>query len=143
MKEELTVEQADLIDRNEISYTNLNEEEEIYKENIIDHYKNPHNKKELVNYTFKRRELNPLCGDEITIYLETEEDKIVDVSFQGNGCAISQASVSLLTDHIKGMTTKEIKLLTDKNIFSLLGIPISYTRLKCALLSHKALEEQK
>ena len=141
MAEELTAEQAALIDRSEIPVNN--QEEEIYKENIIDHYKNPRNKKELAEYDFKHRELNPLCGDEITVYLQVRENEIVDVSFQGNGCAISLASISLLTDKIKGLTVPQVISLNDQDIFGLLGIPISYVRLKCALLSlktiHKAL----
>lgn len=146
-KEELTVKSAALIDRNELNAAALMEEEEIYKENIIDHYKNPRNKKELSSYTCSRIESNPLCGDKIIIYLNVSAGMVTDISFQGHGCAISQASASLLTDHIKGMPLPTVKSLTEKDLLSLLGIPLSHVRMKCALLSlktvHKALEELK
>ncbi len=115
------------------------EEEEIYTENIIDHYKHPHNQRELARYTVKQHELNPLCGDEITLYLELTGETIADASFQGHGCAISQASISMLTDLLKGKTLAEAQQLTQAEILTMLGIPISHTRLKCALLSLKTL----
>ncbi|MEK6900451.1 MAG: SufS family cysteine desulfurase, partial [Nanoarchaeota archaeon] len=80
----------------------LTEEEELCKENIIDHYKYPKNKGEMEGYTFKQKQVNPLCGDQITIYLRSEEGKISDATFTGSGCAISQASVSMLLERIKG-----------------------------------------
>ncbi len=122
----------------------LTEEQEIYKENIIDHYKHPHNKRKMNGATKTEKGINPLCGDHIILYLEIKDEKIIDVSFEGDGCAISQASISLLTDELKGRTIKEAQKMTSKEINSLLGIPISHTRDKCALLSlktlHKALE---
>ena len=118
---------------------NLSEDQEIYKENIIDHYKHPHNKGE-IDHTNKHRELNPTCGDELTIYLNIKDHKIENVSFTGHGCAISQASVSMLTDKLKGMTVEEAKNITKDDIFTLLGIPISYVRMKCALLSLKTVQ---
>ncbi len=128
-------------DRNEISSQKLTEEQELYKENIIDHYKNPHNFKTLKDYTFKHKEVNPLCGDNITLYVTLENNKVTQVGFQGDGCAISQASISMLTDKIKGMTKEKLHQLTQQDIFDLLGIPISHSRMKCALLSLKALHK--
>lgn len=107
---------------------------ELYKENVLDHYKNPLNKKVLENYTHTARELNPLCGDELTIYLLIEDYLVKDVSFQGKGCAISQAAASLFTEKIKGMSLKDAQKLGKEEIFSLLGVPITYSREKCALL---------
>lgn len=134
---EITKEEAALIDRNEITTTSLSEDEEIYKENIIDHYKHPHNTGKLADYTFMHRELNPLCGDDITIYAKIKGDKITEIAFVGKGCAISQASISMLTDHVKNMAINQAKSVSRDDILKLLGIPIGVVRMKCALLSLK------
>ena len=130
------------IDRNEITSSPLTEEQEIYKENIIDHYKHPTNKSELQNYTHKHREINPLCGDDITLYLKVNKGKITEASFMGKGCAISQASISMLTEKIKDMPLSEAKNLKKEDILHMLGIPISFVRMKCALLSLKVLQKE-
>ncbi len=127
------------IDKEQIIFGDLTEEQELYKENVIDHYKEPRNKRMLDVYTHSHTEFNPLCGDNLTIYLHVEGNKIQNVSFKGNGCVISQASVSLLTEEMKGKSLDTIGQFTEKKIFSLLGIPISPTRYRCALLSLKAL----
>ncbi len=121
--------------------------EELYQENILDHYHYPHNKKELPGYTHKQREFNPTCGDEITIFLKIEKDRVKEVSFTGTGCAISQAAASLLTEELFGLTIKQLKSKIDsKEILALLGVPISPARMNCALLALratlKALEEE-
>lgn len=140
-----TKKEASAIDRNEIAAGDLTEEQEIYKENVIDHYKHPRNKREMTDCTATQREANPLCGDIVTIYAKIKDDEIKDISFIGNGCAISQASASLLTETMKGKKIEEAKKFHQQDVFSLLGIPISHTRTKCALLSlktlHHALEE--
>lgn len=118
----------------------LTEEQEIYKENILDHYKNPRNKKELKKSTIKHKETNILCGDELTIYIQIEKNKIKDITFTGKGCAISQASASMLTEKLKGMSIKEVKQLKDKDILKMLGISLSFVRTKCALLSLKTIQ---
>ncbi len=125
----------------EITSVDLTEEQEIYKENVIDHYKRPRNKREMTDFTITQREVNPLCGDIIALYIKTKGDKITDISFTGNGCAISQASASLLTENIKGKTVKEATEFHSADLFGLLGIPISHTRTKCALLSLKTLHQ--
>lgn len=112
----------------------------LYTEIIIDLYKNPLNKGKLENPTHENFRKNPLCGDEIEIQLKIEDNKISDIKFSGNGCAVSQASASLLTDKIKNMNIKEIKNLNKDYILNLLGIPISPGRLKCALLSLETLQ---
>lgn len=135
-------EELDKIDRNEITSVLLTEEQEMYKENIIDYYKHPRNKAELKDYTHKHREINPLCGDDITLYLKVEKGKIKNASFTGKGCAISQASISLLTEKIKDMPLKEAKKIQKEDITNMLGIPISFVRMKCALLSLKVLSKE-
>src|SRR3989344_688046 len=112
----------------------LSEEQEICRENVLDHYKNPHNNGKLEIYTFSHRELNPVCGDEITLYLNLAEDRISEISFTGRGCVISQAAASLFTDEIKGRCRDEINNFTPEEVLKLLGIPISPARIKCALL---------
>lgn len=135
----ITKEQAALIDRNEVSSGQLTEEQEIYKENIIDHYKHPHNKHEMKDADFNKRELNPLCGDEVTLYFKVKNGVIEELSFSGKGCAISQASISMLTDHVNGMKITDARKLSRDDIMKMLGIPISVVRMKCALLSLKTL----
>lgn len=107
----------------------------IYQENILDHYKNPRNHGKIENPSIHHHEYNPLCGDKIDFYLVIKNKKIVDVKFNGNGCAISQASASMLSEQVKGKTIEEIEKLTKEDILEMLGIPISPVRLKCALLS--------
>ena len=110
--------------------------EMMYQENILDHFKNPRNFGKIENASVHHHEYNPLCGDEIELYLLIDDNKkIVDVKFNGHGCAISQASASMLTEQIKGKNLEELKKMTKENILEMLGIPLSPVRLKCALLS--------
>lgn len=116
--------------------------EEIYKEIILDLYRNPLNKKALLDYDVKQKELNPTCGDEIEIFIKFSKDGTIEnIGYQGQGCAISQAAVSLLTEKVKGKTKEEIKNMTEKDILNLLQIPISHTRIKCATLGIKTLQK--
>ena len=118
-----------------------NELDMVYKEMILDLYRNPLNKKSLNVFDFKHREFNPTCGDDIQIEIKFDENKkVADVGHTGNGCAISQASVSLLTDTIKNKTKEEIQEITKDDMLELLQIPISHTRLKCALLGWSVLQ---
>lgn len=107
----------------------------MYQENILDHYKNPRNHGKLQNASVEHHEKNPLCGDEIDFYLIIKNKRIADVKFNGHGCAISQASASMLSEQIKGKAIEEIEKMTKEYILEMLGIPISPVRLKCALLS--------
>ena len=127
-----------MIDPNQIEVRT--EEEEIYKENILDHFRNPHNQGKLENPTFSHRELNPLCGDVIEIFIKINNEKVEEVKFIGQGCAISQASASMLTDLIKTKTAADLKQLKREDVLNLLKIPIGVVRLKCALLSLKVLQ---
>ena len=130
------------IDRDQIGEGELTEEEEIYKENILDHYKHPHNSGKLASCSFDHKEHNPICGDIIHMYVEVDDKHVVsDVTFEGDGCAISQASVSMLTDFIKGKPLEDLKKITREDILGLLGIKIGVVRMKCALLSLKTLHK--
>lgn len=115
--------------------------DDFYRENILDHYRSPRNKGRLENPTHSHEEHNPLCGDVIRIDLHTNSDNIVDeVRFDGQGCAISQASASMLTEMVQGKTLDEVKQLSKEDILEALGIEIGPVRLKCALLSLKVLK---
>ena len=117
-------------------------DEEIYKENILDHNRNPHNKKTMEDFDLKGEGKNVSCGDAISLFIKRDEDgRVSDVGFNGDGCAISQASTSILTDKIKGMKIDEVKLLSPGDIYDMLGINISPGRTKCALLPYEALND--
>ncbi|MEK6856612.1 MAG: Fe-S cluster assembly sulfur transfer protein SufU [Nanoarchaeota archaeon] len=116
-----------------------NEEEEVYKENIIDHFKNPRNYGEIIEAEIKHSELNSICGDMIRLFVKLEDGKISDVKFKGNGCAISMASTSMMTDVLKGKTLEEVKKLSPEDIFEMLGIKLGIVRMKCGLLCLNAL----
>ena len=119
--------------------------DDLYRDYILEHYRRPHNFGVLDSPTVSHEGANPLCGDRITIQLGIRDGTVEDVAFTGRGCAISQASASLLTDEIRGKTVDEVAALTSEDVLDLLGIEISPARLKCALLSldtvGKALEE--
>jgi len=115
--------------------------DDFYRENILDHYRNPRNKGRLDNPTHMHEEHNPLCGDVIRIVLHVnDKDVIEEVRFEGEGCAISQASASMLTEMIQGKTLEEAKQVSKDDILEALGIDIGPVRLKCALLSLKVLK---
>ena len=109
--------------------------DDLYRDYILEHYRRPHNFGVLEAPTASYEGANPLCGDRITIMLDVKDGVVADVAFTGRGCAISQASASLLTDEIKGKTVEEIEKMTSQDLLDLLGIEISPARLKCALLS--------
>ncbi len=114
--------------------------EGMYRENILDHYKNPHNKGEIKDADIKFTENNPLCGDVITVNIKLNDSKVDDVKFRGRGCAISQSAASMLTDEIKGKTLKEVKNLQRGDIVNMLGIEIGVVRTKCATLGLVAIK---
>ncbi len=113
--------------------------DELYKENILDHYRNPRNKKALLDFDLKGDGLNASCGDKVTFFVKLGDNKVAEVGFEGDGCAISQASTSMFTEKIKGMSKEELKLLSPGDIYDMLGIKISPGRTKCALLPYEAL----
>jgi len=110
------------------------EEDEIYRENIIDHFKNPRNFGEIIEAEIKHSELNSICGDMIRLFVKLEDKKVSDVKFKGNGCAISMAATSMMTEVLKGKTLEEIKKLSKEDIFEMLGIKLGIVRIKCGLL---------
>jgi nitrogen fixation protein NifU and related proteins len=114
--------------------------DDLYREIIIDHYKNPLHRGHLEPNDVIFEDDNPLCGDHIEITLKTENGKVTDGRFDGKGCAISQASADLLIEYIIGKTIEEVKRISKQDILDLLGIELGPVRLKCALLSLKVLK---
>ena len=114
--------------------------DDLYRDYILEHYRHPHNFGVLEAPTATYEGANPLCGDRITMMLAVRDGVVADVAFTGRGCAISQASASLLTDEVKGKPVAEVAKLTSDDVLDLLGIEISPARLKCALLSLDTLE---
>jgi nitrogen fixation NifU-like protein len=115
--------------------------DDLYRENILDHYKRPHNWGELEHADLEAQDLNPLCGDELRVQLAVDgEGRITEVAFSGHGCAISQAAASMASDEVKGMRVQDLLALDRSFVLDLLGIDISATRMKCAMLSLKVLK---
>lgn len=114
--------------------------EDLYREIILDHYENPRNYGVLPDPDISYEDDNPLCGDRVRIDMKIQDGRIVDVRFSGKGCAISQASASMLTERIKGATVEEARALTREDILEMLGIPLGPARIKCALLALKVLK---
>jgi nitrogen fixation NifU-like protein len=114
----------------------------LYRDFILEHYRNPHNKGVLDPHDLHFADSNPTCGDEMsmTLLLDESRQRIADVAFDGRGCAISQASASILTDELRGMTLDEIRDMDPKTLLEGIGVPIGPARLKCALLSYKVLQ---
>ena len=115
--------------------------DDLYREVIIEHYKNPTYRGRLNPYDISFEDSNPLCGDHIVIDLKVDENKhVTEARFDGHGCAISQASADLLLESIIGKSIDEVKALNKQTILDLLGIDLGPVRLKCALLSLKVLK---
>ncbi|HIH24294.1 TPA: SUF system NifU family Fe-S cluster assembly protein [Candidatus Woesearchaeota archaeon] len=119
----------------------LSDEQQLYKENILDHYKHPRNKRTMEAPTYSLAGKNPLCGDAITVSLRIEDEIVADIAFQGTGCAISQAAMSLLTERVKGMRAVDVLALGPDDIVSMLGIPIGPVRMKCAMLGLRTAQD--
>lgn len=114
--------------------------DDLYRELILDHYQHPHNHGALPDATNSFEDTNPLCGDRIRMELKIENGVIVDVKFTGKGCAISQASASMLTDEVKGKSLEELHKIDKQTVLDLLGIPLGPSRIKCALLPLKVIK---
>lgn len=115
--------------------------DDMYREMIIDHYKNPRRRGTLDPHDFSYEDDNPLCGDRIRIDVRVDaENRISEAAFDGEGCAISQASADMLLESIIGKTLDEVKALGKEELLEILGIELGPVRLKCALLSLKALK---
>jgi nitrogen fixation NifU-like protein len=115
--------------------------DDLYREQILDHYKRPRNFGELAEPDLVFEDNNPLCGDELKVMIDVDDDgRVADLRFAGHGCAISQASASLASEEVKGMKVDELLRLDRQFVLDLLGIDVSATRMKCALLSLKVLK---
>ena len=110
--------------------------DDLYRENILDHYKNPRNHGELADADAHAEGMNPLCGDEVTIFVSFADDgeTIEDVRFAGRGCAVSQASTSMLTELVKGRKARDVLAFDREELLDEIGIPLTPIRLKCAIL---------
>jgi nitrogen fixation NifU-like protein len=111
--------------------------DDLYRDYILDHYKRPRNFGELQPHDLEGEEHNPLCGDELGVQIRVEDGRIADLRFHGHGCAISQAAASIASEELKGMELAEVEKLGADWMIDLLGIPVSATRRKCALLNLK------
>ncbi len=115
---------------------------DLYREQILDHYKRPRNYGSLDDPTFTHTGENPVCGDEITIDVQLDaDDRIEAIAFRGDGCAISQAAASLLTGELEGMSVDELYALDRDDMIDLLGVEISPMRIKCAVLAEKVAQD--
>jgi nitrogen fixation NifU-like protein len=112
----------------------MNEFDQLYREVILDHYKNPRGHGVIEDADAQAEGQNPLCGDEVAIFVALDGDKIEDVKFRGRGCAISQAATSMLVDMVRGRSVDEVATMPRDDLLDEVGIPLTPVRLKCALL---------
>ena len=118
-----------------------NADDELYRENILDHFRNPRNFGRLQQCTMREKETNPVCGDEIEIFIHLKDETAAEVKFFGKGCAISQAAASMLTEHVKGKSLEEIQKIQPEEVLEMLGISLGFIRKKCGLLCLKTLQK--
>ena len=116
---------------------------DMYRQQILDHYKNPRNKGEMADPDFSHTGENPSCGDTITmnVKLDADGETIEFVSFTGDGCAISQASASMLSEQLRGMTLSELDAMDTDDVTEMLGVDISPMRIKCAVLARQVAQD--
>jgi nitrogen fixation NifU-like protein len=115
--------------------------DDLYREQILEHYKRPRNYGELADFDLEFEDVNPFCGDEIRVQLKLDDQgRVGAVAFSGKGCAISQAAASLLSEELNGKSVEELLRLDKDFVLDLLGIEISATRMKCALLGLKVVK---
>lgn len=113
----------------------------MYREYILDLYRNPLNKGKLNHYTHHQQGYNANCGDDIWIYLNIVDDKVQDVSFEGVGCALCIAGASITTDNLKGLSISEIPTISAEQLYQWLGIEMELTRVKCVTLALRTVQE--
>ena len=118
----------------------MGEWDELYRENILDHYKHPRNRGTLEHPDITYEDANPLCGDQLRIDIAVEDGKIAQIRHSGHGCSISQAAASMLCERMEGRPLEEVKRLTRDDVLEMLGIELGPVRLKCALLALKTLK---
>jgi nitrogen fixation NifU-like protein len=114
---------------------------DLYAEEIVSHYEHPHNAGVMKDPSASFHNYNASCGDDITMYLKLDKDRIVDAKFKGSGCAVSVASASMLTDFVKGKSLKDVEAMGVKTIIDIIGIDPGPARLKCATLPLRTLKE--
>jgi nitrogen fixation NifU-like protein len=115
--------------------------DELYRDQILEHYKRPHNFGRLDSFDLEYEDTNPFCGDEQHVFIKLDDDdRVAEVKFEGQGCAISTAATSLLTDELTGMSREEILRMPKETVLDLLGIDISATRMTCAMLGLKVVK---
>lgn len=115
--------------------------EDLYREELMEHYHNPKNRGRIENADVKYYDHNPVCGDEVEIFLTIKDGVIQEAKFDGHGCAISQAAASILTENLKGKTTTEVLKLSNDDMLEMLPIEITNLRIKCALLTLMAVKK--
>ncbi len=107
---------------------------DLYADNILDHYRHPRGKQVLSHPSASHQEENISCGDELTVQLTIENERVIEIGWQGTGCAISQAAMSMLSEELAGMSIEDIEQLSPQHVYDLLGVPVGPRRHKCALL---------
>jgi nitrogen fixation NifU-like protein len=119
----------------------LGSDQGMYLENIMEHYQAPHHHGPVADATFAHHEYSLSCGDNLTFAVRLDADgRVADAGFEGTGCALSVASVSMLADHVQGKTVEELRAMTDQDVFGLLGFDVGISRLKCATLGLKTMQ---
>lgn len=113
----------------------------LYREELLEHYRNPLNFGKLRKFTVSSKQTNPFCGDDVELFINLDKNRITNIGFEGKGCAISMAGASMLTEHVRGKTKEELTKFTQKDMLNLLGVEVSETRKKCALLALSVLKD--
>ncbi len=116
-------------------------DDDLYRQYILDHYRQPRNHGTLEHPDIHAADTNPLCGDRVALDLHMDGDRVSEVRFNGRGCAISQASASMLTEQIDGATLDELRAITPQDVFDMLGVEIGPARQRCALLALRVLHQ--
>ncbi|MFA7277803.1 MAG: iron-sulfur cluster assembly scaffold protein [Candidatus Gracilibacteria bacterium] len=114
---------------------------DMYAENILDHFQHPRHKGAIITPTIELDDANPLCGDKLKLTLQVENGQIKDIGFEGSGCAISQAAMSMVAEELYGKNLTDAENITKETIYEMLGVPLSTARVKCALLSYALLKK--
>lgn len=114
--------------------------DELYDDHILDHYESPYHKGRLAGASCSHSDRNPICGDQVTLQLRLDGDKVAECFFDGKGCAISQAAASILCEAVEGKSLTDLRALQAKDMLSLLKVPLTASRQKCGLLAFKVLK---